>query len=310
MTGQNHVLILLATLNGAEFLQQQLNSIECQTHKNWSVWASDDGSSDATIDLLEMFRNKWGKEKFQLFTGPQLGFAANFMSLVAKASGQSTYYAYCDQDDVWHPKKLEIAINHLQSEFTGRPSLYCSRTELIDKSGNKIGLSPHFVRPPSFENSLIQSIAGGNTMVFNQEACALLSKFEKISYEIVSHDWSTYQIVAGSGGRIFYDSWASVSYRQHDKNAIGSNIGFYARLVRFRLLLGGRFKDWNNRNLSSLENFSSELEISALRSLQEFSSLRKMPKILLIRALYRHSFYRHTRMGNLAFNVGLLLGRV
>lgn len=40
------VAILLCTYNGARFLAEQLDSLESQTHQNWIVFASDDGSTD------------------------------------------------------------------------------------------------------------------------------------------------------------------------------------------------------------------------------------------------------------------------
>jgi hypothetical protein len=50
------VVIFLCTYNGARFLAAQLDSIAAQTHQDWVVWASDDGSSDATLGILEAYR--------------------------------------------------------------------------------------------------------------------------------------------------------------------------------------------------------------------------------------------------------------
>ena len=41
---------------------------------------------------------------------------------------------------------------------------------LIDETNRDIRIAPLFRKPPIFENALVQSIAGGNTMVFNQAA--------------------------------------------------------------------------------------------------------------------------------------------
>ena len=41
--------------------------------------------------------------------------------------------------------------------------------------------------------------------------------------DIVSHDWSTYQLISGSGGIINYDKKPTLDYRQHSSNLIGSN---------------------------------------------------------------------------------------
>ena len=52
VSGSPNVAILLATRNGAAFLDEQLQSLAQQTHPAIDIWASDDGSTDATLDIL------------------------------------------------------------------------------------------------------------------------------------------------------------------------------------------------------------------------------------------------------------------
>jgi hypothetical protein len=47
------VAILLCTHQGQRFLLAQLASFEYQTHTNWELWASDDGSKDDTKNILK-----------------------------------------------------------------------------------------------------------------------------------------------------------------------------------------------------------------------------------------------------------------
>ena len=47
-----HITILMATYNGARFLSAQLDSLLAQSHQNWSLIVSDDGSRDATMAIL------------------------------------------------------------------------------------------------------------------------------------------------------------------------------------------------------------------------------------------------------------------
>jgi hypothetical protein len=54
------VAILLCTFNGARFLPDQLASFEAQDFTNWRLFASDDGSEDGTMALLEEFQKKHG----------------------------------------------------------------------------------------------------------------------------------------------------------------------------------------------------------------------------------------------------------
>jgi glycosyltransferase involved in cell wall biosynthesis len=50
------VAVALATRNGERFLEAQLESLRNQTHERIDVWASDDGSTDGTVRLLEEAR--------------------------------------------------------------------------------------------------------------------------------------------------------------------------------------------------------------------------------------------------------------
>lgn len=54
------VAILMATYNGSKYLQEQLDSIARQNHHNWILYVSDDGSTDATLDILQAFQQAWG----------------------------------------------------------------------------------------------------------------------------------------------------------------------------------------------------------------------------------------------------------
>src|SRR6266480_5199085 len=161
------VAILLATKDGAEYLEAQLNSFSQQSITNWSLYVSDDGSWDSTLRIVETFK-RHVRQPVAIRQGPKLGFCENFMSLARDRRIRADYYAFSDQDDIWMSNKLERAIDRVTKVSAGTPALYCSRTELIDKAATKaIGMSPLFVREPSFRNALVQNIGGGNTMVFN-----------------------------------------------------------------------------------------------------------------------------------------------
>ena len=47
------VAILMCTYNGENFLEEQLDSIQNQDYKNWTLFVNDDGSKDATLDILK-----------------------------------------------------------------------------------------------------------------------------------------------------------------------------------------------------------------------------------------------------------------
>ena len=174
------VAILMGTMNGQQFLAEQLGSLEAQTHQNWVLIASDDGSTDDMHQILQSYQAKWPVGQLIIKKGPRQGFCANFQSMACDPSLKADYYAFCDQDDVWLPTKLEIALTNIAAHQVHRdvtlPYVYCGRSTYVSENLEPIGISPLFVFPAKFRNALVQSIAGGNTMVFNQETKLALEK--------------------------------------------------------------------------------------------------------------------------------------
>lgn len=302
-----HVAILLSTFNGAGHLASQLDSIAAQDHRHWTVYASDDGSTDATLDVLGEYRSLWGVDRLILMQGPHTGYAANFMSLIGSAEVVGDCFAFCDQDDCWAIDKLSRALAWMRKQPVGVPAMYCGRTRLIDADDNLIGCSPLFRRTPAFRNALAQSLAGGNTMLFN-DACRQL--MARAGGPVTSHDWWAYLVVTGCGGTVRYDPYPTIGYRQHDDNLIGSNASAGARLLRLKNMLRGSYADWNKINLAALEGIEAQITVENQRTLELFREVRSasLPRRLLRLAQAR--LYRQTAGGNLGLVLATLLGRL
>lgn len=245
------VAILMCTYNGAAFLREQLESFASQSFTNWTLYVSDDASTDATRQVLADYQQRWGEDRMKVFDGPCQGFGKNFISLLKRPQVQACFYAFSDQDDVWFSDKLERSVSRLVTVPASKPALYCSRTRLVDAARNVVGFSPLFSRPPSFQNALVQSLAGANTMLINQPARELLMQLPKEA-DIIAHDWLAYMLVTACGGEAIYDAQASLDYRQHGNNLIGGNNRLMDRLNRLRRMLSGRFVEWNDANLRIL----------------------------------------------------------
>jgi glycosyltransferase involved in cell wall biosynthesis len=125
----------MRSYNGASYLSEQLESFQRQTHRNWAVYVSDDGSQDQTLEILQATGSQWSAGRLQVFEGPRRGFVGNFLSLTCKASINADFYAWADQDDIWKADKLERALSWLKTIPEDIPALYCGRTELICEAG-------------------------------------------------------------------------------------------------------------------------------------------------------------------------------
>ncbi len=308
-TGMPHVAVLMCTYNGERFLTEQLNSFERQTHHNWTLVVSDDGSQDGTLKLLQAYSSSWGAGRLKVVLGPQRGFITNFLSLTVRTDIQADFYAWSDQDDVWYEDKLQTALAWLQTIPKHTPALYCGRTELICESGITVGYSPRFCLPPHFSNALVQNIGGGNTMVFNQAARNLLQEAGD-NLIVPSHDWWAYQLISGAGGAIHYDPEPRVLYRQHDGNLIGSNSNWSARVKRLRMVFQGRFYEWNAQNIHALETMHHRLSQEHQAILAHFKAAREQKLLLRILGFQRAGLYRQTLFGNLGLILATLLKKL
>ncbi len=294
----SRVTILMCTYNGQQYLAEQLDSICAQTHKTWELWVSDDGSSDNTLQILKDYQDRLGENVLRILAGPRKGFSANFLSLICNRQLTGSFFAYSDQDDIWQPDKLQKALDWLESVPETTPAVYCGRTRLVTAQGDTFGYSPLFTKAPCFRNALIQSIAGGNTMVFNREALNLLQEAGE-GINIASHDWWTYLAVTGAGGKVYYDPQPTIGYRQHGNNQIGGNTGFMARLSRLSQLFKGRFKTWNDANYHALLTIKHRLTNENQRVLMEMITARQSGLFFRMRTLWQLKIYRQTFSGNI-----------
>jgi len=306
---EGHVAILLATYNGAAHLGEQLDSIASQTHRDWTIHASDDGSTDGTLAILADYRARLGDDRLVVWQGPHAGYSSNFMSMLHRHLIKGDYVAFSDQDDVWDFTKLEKALAALAGAPQSKPALYGGRSRLVDEAGKDIGMSPLFARRPSFANALVQSLAGGNTMVLNQSARELICRAREAS-PVVSHDWWAYLVVSGAGGLIVYDTEPTIGYRQHAQNIIGSNSGFRARFRRMADMVGGRHRGWNDRNVALLAEMRSDLTPENQRRFDHFVRGRSTWLIPRIWNFARAGLYRQTTIGNAGLILATLLGRL
>jgi glycosyltransferase involved in cell wall biosynthesis len=303
------IAILLATHDGERYLEAQLGSLAEQEAEHIDVYASDDASSDGTLAVLESWRSRWHKGRFEIVKGPGRGFAENFRTLLRLPQGEATHVGFCDQDDIWDADKLTAAIGALEPAGP-KPALYCSRTRLIDSEGVRaLGYSPYFRRPPHFRNAIVQSIAGGNTMLLNRAAFDLVAEASRRT-DFVSHDWWCYQIISGVGGVVYYDPVAHIGYRQHGGNAVGNNLGLVAKAKRLRMTLQGRFSRWNEVNVRALESCADLLSEEARQTLAAFRKIRQARPLQRLFMLRRAGIYRQTAFGDFSLSVAALLDKL
>ena len=303
------VCILLCTYNGEQYLYQQIESILQQEFTNWVICASDDGSVDSTKSILQKYQNRIGNDKFHIFDGPKRGYPHNFKFAATALKQYFDYYAFSDQDDIWLPHKQNQATKALigrqnTSDLAATPMLYASVTNIVD-SNNQFLRYSNIRRSPSFTHSLVENISGGNTMVFNRSLWKLFVSLPD-HLDLISHDWTMYQLVTGAGGIVHYDTTPSINYRQHDDNKLGTKFSFKGksdRLVRFFKLTYKREIDINiNALMTQVKHFTPSNQVS----LKQFQAFRQGGIVQRLRYMFNTKFIRTSMIENLILKLGNL----
>ena len=102
----------MSTYNGECFLREQIESLLKQNNEDITILVRDDGSSDKTVGILEEYEKSG---QLQAYSGRNLKPARSFMELIDKAHIEEyDYYAFSDQDDIWLPDKVHVAVQAIQ----------------------------------------------------------------------------------------------------------------------------------------------------------------------------------------------------
>lgn len=323
------VHILLCTLNGAAFLPDQVQSFVTQTHADWALWVSDDGSRDDSRAVLDRFARAHPGRDIRVLAGPGQGAAANFLTLLAHPDlPAGATVAFADQDDVWLPHKLTQALTGLDRIVThpGQPAVYASRTILTDARLQPRGLSPYHRRPPGFGNALVQNVLGGNSIVLNPAAVDLLQRTVPQALQgagsgqgVPFHDWWVYLVLTGAGGAVLNDLRPGLMYRQHGANVLGTNGGLRGGLDRLGQISGGTYAGWIGRNIAALQAVAGGLGPDVLgpalltpdhRALLAAFAARRATGRLTGAALRDLGIYRQTAGGDRLLRLLARIGRL
>jgi glycosyltransferase involved in cell wall biosynthesis len=235
------VAICMATYDPPpDLLRAQLDSIRAQTHERWVCVISDDRSDP---DRFADIKSAVGDDpRFAVSRSPErLGFYANFERAVTMAPAEATLLALCDQDDAWHPDKLEVLLSEI-----GDAELVYSDARIVDEAGTVIFDTYWSRRRPNHTNLaslLITNTITGAASLFRRELLDRALPFPtRIGAQWHDH-WLA--LVAVAGGEVRYVDRPLYDYVQHSGAVVGhdvANPGQVGRPAGERLRMLG--SDW------------------------------------------------------------------
>lgn len=218
----NEISIAMATYNGAAYLEQQLESLANQVLAPGELVVTDDGSTDATIALVEDFARRAPFPVRVVRNEVRLGYRGNFIknSTICGCG----LIAFCDQDDVWHPEKLQ----EISKAFDNPDVLLCyHNARLTDKAGAVTGRADIAKTQPLNPPASIHPYTWGLGFLLTFRKS--LTQFADLwpdsvdtiePHNPMAHDMWVY-FLASVFGHIAYMDVDLVDYRQHGQNTVG-----------------------------------------------------------------------------------------
>ena len=98
------ISVAMASYNGEKYIKRQISSILVNLGQEDELVISDDGSTDRTLEIVNLFCD----DRIRVVGGPQKGLVKNFENAIKECKGE--YIFLCDQDDYWYDGKVEKII--------------------------------------------------------------------------------------------------------------------------------------------------------------------------------------------------------
>jgi hypothetical protein len=218
------VSVAMATYNGAAHVEEQLRSLASQTWLPAELVIGDDGSTDATCEIVQTFAETAPFPVRLQRNARNLGHIDNFLETASRCT--SDFVAFCDQDDVWLPHKLERCLAILTG--ADPPSLVAHAAEAVDGSLVRLGYNDPDIKartryPPGHALPLRHFL--GFALVFERSLLSLIPLHYRPRYDDpfqeVGHDhWVCFLSGLDNGLELLDEPLAL--YRQHGGNAVGA----------------------------------------------------------------------------------------
>lgn len=217
------IWVLMSTYNGMAYIEEQIESILSQKNCDVHLLVRDDGSTDATLDILKSYEKKGSLTLIS--DNINLGPAKSFLKLLEMAPDDG-YYAFSDQDDCWNSDKLERALEMLtQAEENNMPLVYYSNSDVVDQNLNSTGKKVYSGKQkPTLERVLCGYGIQGCTMVLNKALRDIFLSVDISKERIGMHDFFLCDLCMVCGGKILYDDFSTMKYRQHESNVVGYDV--------------------------------------------------------------------------------------
>jgi glycosyltransferase involved in cell wall biosynthesis len=308
------ISIALCTYNGSKYLRPQLDSFISQIRQPDELIICDDRSSDRTLEIIDEFSRKAPFTVKFFINDHNLGAIKNFEKATELCTGH--LIALSDQDDVWHPRKLELCENI----FENRSDIGAvfSNADVVDEFLNPLGYDMwqkanftlkeqlSVINGNAIDVLLKHYIVTGATMIFRANFRPGILPIPSFWF----HDaWMA--LLIASISNIAFISEPMMKYRQHSDNQLGGvkkilvkqiseafqidrNDYYKLEILRYCSALDRLVNISNSFNLSvNLTPLEEKIKHLKFRASMHKNRLLRIPAI--INELIQLRYYRYSR---------------
>jgi rhamnosyltransferase len=260
----------MASHNGAQWIQEQVESILSQTNVNVSLHVFDDCSTDNTELQLRTITRHHSRTEIHRYEQASGSAGLAFMRAFTRISiNEFDFVALADQDDIWPNNKLSRAVERLTAAPLAA-GYSCSavafwasgKTQLLRQSSN--------VRLLDY---LFEGAGQGCTFVirapFFSTIQPLFAKHQSLFNEFHYHDWLLYLLARSHGHNWVFDEHPYILYRQHEKNELGARGTRSALHKRLNLVRKGWYRSQVTTALRIAGLFAKSNEVSEFLSFSQ-----------------------------------------
>ncbi|MBT0607168.1 glycosyltransferase family 2 protein [Aequorivita echinoideorum] len=207
------VSIITPVFNSSQFIAKAIESVVNQTYKDWELIIVDDASWDASIEIIEEFKQKDSRIRFfRLDENQGAAFCRNLAT--EKANGK--YIAFLDSDDLWKPEKLQIQTDFMEQNNCD----VCFSNYLhIDENGNPLHKRVIAKSSLSYKKQRLNNYIGNLTGIYNAESLGkiLAPKIRK------RQDWAVWLEAIHRSGKPALGIQQDLAFYRVRKGSVSAN---------------------------------------------------------------------------------------
>lgn len=271
----NNILVLLASYNGQDFIEDQIMSILNQKQCKVKILVCDDNSSDNTLKILKQIKKN--NNNIEIIQNKEnVGYSKNFYNLIKLANlKQIDYVAYSDQDDIFKKHKFISSINLLKKYNAVALS---SAVECFGKSKKILRQSNNQTKYDFF----FEGAGQGCTFVIEANKFKEFQYFVTKNSNLISnfyyHDWLTYLFFRSLCWNWYISKRVLTFYRIHDNNLLGNKNSIQGILFRLKKIFNG----WYYFQVIKANNISFKINPKII-------NLKKISILKVLSILFFHS---------------------